>query len=155
METTEIADAHTRRAGNTTKHMTAANSVDSPTDLMLSYNSKKHTNMPQLLAKKLEATQAGISKLTSALQDLLVAHNTTESEIPHMVAELKAVAAGLGKRDLRANGQGLAGAIEILCDSMRKRLAARNRMADTSKNRAKVWRQVQQDRRKLTKLLGR
>ena len=58
METTEIANAHTSRAGNTTKHMTAANRVDSPTDLRLSYNSKKHTNMPQLLVKKLEATQA-------------------------------------------------------------------------------------------------
>ena len=155
METTEIANAHLSRAGNTTKHMTAANRVDSLTDMVLSYNSKKHSKMPELLVKKLTATRARIPELTGVLRELLAAHDITEGDIPPVVAELKALAAALGRRDLNSNGQGIESAIEIVCDSMRARLAARNRMADTSKKRAKIWRQVQQDRRKLTKLLGR
>ena len=154
METTELANAHLSRAGNTTKHMTGANRVDSLTDLVLSYNNRKHNNMSQLLVSKLTATRARIPELASDLQGLLAAMNITEDDIPPVVSELKALAAALGKRDLDTNGRGLENAIEIVCDSMRSRLAARDRMADTSKKRAKVWRQLQGDRRKLTKLLS-
>ena len=155
METTEQANARLSRAGNPTKHMTAANRVDSLTDLALSYNNQKHVDMAQLLMRKLNMTRERIPDLTADLQSLLVQHGLTEDDIPPVVAELKALAAELGRRDVDSNGQGTESAIEIVGDSMRARLAARERMADTSKKRATIWRQVRQDRLKLTRLLKR
>ena len=57
METTEQANARLSRGGTPTKHMTAANRVDSVTDLTLSYNNQKHVDMAQLLVRKLTMTQ--------------------------------------------------------------------------------------------------
>ena len=135
--------------------MTAANRVDSLTDLALSYNNQKHVDMAQLLVRKLTMTQNRIPDLVADLRRLLVPHGLTEDDIPPVVAELKALAAELGRRDDNSTGQGIDSAIEIVGDSMRARLAAPERMADISKTRAKIWRHVRQNRLKLTRLLKR
>ena len=66
--------------------MTAANRIDSLTNLALSYNNQKHIDMSHLLMRKPTMTRNRIPGLA-------------EDDIPPVVAELKALAAELGQRD--------------------------------------------------------
>ena len=153
METTEIANAHLSRAGNTTKHMTAAHRIDSLTDLALHYNRDKHAKMPSLLVRKMTDAKKRIPDLENKLQELLVQHEVSPSQIPVLVSELRTLASFLASRDISSLGDGLESAIELVSDSIRTNKCSIARLAASAKMRNKLRSRLTRDNAKLRKLL--
>ena len=84
METTEIANAF--RVVQPTRQNTGPSlSVDSLTDLALTYNRDKNNRMPDLLADMLKAITAKVPQLSAKLSALLDQHASSLEDIDGMV----------------------------------------------------------------------
>ena len=154
METTEIANAFLSRAGNVTKYMTAAQRIDSLTDLVLSYKKDKHERLPELLHRRMAAATRRIAELEAKQRSLLSEYNLSESDIAGLVADLRRLAATLSRRDSASEGRDLHNAMEMVSDSIRVRKATYLREGYSAKRRQAIARKIGADKGKLRKLLN-
>ena len=82
METSEIANAHLSRAGNTTKHMSRAQRTDELTDQIQFWNVQRSERLATELEERHRRVQAQAEDLKAELEVLWLASPSSRTHCP-------------------------------------------------------------------------
>ncbi|XP_043225461.1 uncharacterized protein LOC122383261 isoform X2 [Amphibalanus amphitrite] len=151
METTEQANALLSRAGNPTKHMTAAQRDDYLTDLIISWNERKSGKLMELLISKHARLKKAACTLQRELDEMLREHKVDVNDLPSMVEELRALADALCASD-RLSDDNIRNGI-VLCGNSIREKSARLLQVDSSKLRSRLRRSRAAEKARLVTLL--
>lgn len=157
METTEQANAHLSKAGNTTKHMSSAQRTDELTDQILFWNEQRRQRMPAQLQRKREQMEAQARDLERELESALAKCRIERDSLPRYVEELRSLAKSLEGTarcaDIPVNQ--IRDSIELLTASIHAKTRMIRRDADTAKARARLRRLRRGETKRLGQLLLR
>ncbi|XP_043227996.1 uncharacterized protein LOC122384523 [Amphibalanus amphitrite] len=157
METTEIANAHLSRAGNTTKHMSRAQRVDELTDQILYWNARRRERLSRELTERLQRMEKQARDLEEELEGALARFTIDRESLSRYVGELRTLARSLesSARSSNVNVQQLRDSIELLSASIQAKTKMISRDADTSKARTRLRRLRRDESSRLSRLLIR
>ena len=157
METTEIANAHLSRAGNTTKHMSRAQRIDELTDQILYWNERRQERLSRELPERIRRMEKQARDLEKELEGALARFSIDRDSLGRHVEELRTLASSLesSARSTDTALSQLRHSIELMSASVQSKTRQISRDADTSKARARLRRLRRDESRRLSRLLTR